>query len=419
MTRHKPVAYGGTPLHLRLSTSLPELTAFVISRLVGQIPAYGSLPAEELAGDVARIIEQTVRGFIEVLRTGALPESAELAEIRESAARRAEEGLPIDVVIGAYHTGAQACFDFVQPAVEPTDLQDVFESHRLLLAYMRATTSAVTAGYLTERQSMFGEEHAAQQTFLATLLDGGAAEEVAGRAGIRLPASYLVMSLAIGKHPDESTDGVDPAVAARRKLRRLRVELDRQSREQVLSMLSIDGGLVLIPYHVTASALSTPDWLWLGSVAAALAKAAGADVVAGVVATDPQDVPAAVRLAGELREVAVVYDKPPGIYRLADLLLEYQLTRPSAARDHLAALLAPAADKPDLLPTLRVFLASGLNRRQTATQLRVHPNTVDYRLRKIATLTGLQVSRHENLLAIRAALSALDAAGAAVDQAHS
>ncbi|WP_312880414.1 PucR family transcriptional regulator [Actinokineospora xionganensis] len=406
MTDHNRIVFGGMPLHLRLSSQLPELTAFVIKRLVDGLDVYNQLPAEELSGDIARIIEQAVRTFLEVLRTGTLPEPVDLAIVRESAARRAEEGLPIDAVIGAYHVGAQACFDFVEPEVQPDDLRSVLEAHRLLSDFLRLTTGAVAAGYLSERQSMFGDEHGARQTLLATLLAGGQSADI---PGARLAESYFVISLSIGKHPDETVAGVDPGIAGRRKLRRLRTELDRRSREPVLSMLSTDGGLVLIPHHLPSASVSKEDWASLDVLATALSKVAGAPVVAGAVAAEPAGVPAAARLAGELRDVALIYAKPVGVYRLADLLLEYQLTRPSPARDHLASLLAPVADRPDLLPTLRVFLDSGLNRRQTATTLRVHPNTVDYRLRKIATLTGLQVARHEDLLSIRAALSALDA----------
>lgn len=410
MEGHKTVVFGGKPLHERLASSLPELTACVLSRLVTLLPVYGRLPAEQLRGELSGIVREAIRVFIDVLRTGVLPERAELAAIREAAVRRAEEGLPIEAVIGAYHLGVQACIDLLEPTVEPGEIGEVFEAHRLLFGYLRLTTGEVSAGYLSERQWMSGDDHGARQTLLAALLEGGPAEEVARRAGMRLPSGYLALSLAVGRHDDEVAVGVDHAVAARRKLRRLRVELDRQSPEPVLSMLSVDGGVVLVPHQRPPAALTEADWAWLRGVVARLGDACGAPVVAGAAAASAHGVPDAVRLAGELREVAGIYDKPAGVYRLDDLLLEYQLTRPSPARDHLAALLRPAADKPDLLPTLRAFLDTGLNRRRTAGRLRVHPNTVDYRLRKIAALTGLQVSRHENLLAIRAALSALDAA---------
>ncbi|MET9433186.1 helix-turn-helix domain-containing protein [Streptomyces sp. NPDC006551] len=90
------------------------------------------------------------------------------------------------------------------------------------------------------------------------------------------------------------------------------------------------------------------------------------------------------------------------------MLLESQLSRPSPARDGLAALLHPLDTRPELLTTLRTFLACSLDRRQAAARLQVHPNTVDYRLRKATDLTGLDVPGRR-LVTLHAALAAHDA----------
>ncbi|HVK23673.1 MAG TPA: helix-turn-helix domain-containing protein [Actinokineospora sp.] len=403
MTSHKPtIEFGGFPVHQKLLSDLPHITRLVLDRLVEDLPVYRSLPAELLTGDVQRIVEAILRAFVTVLRTGELPTQDQLDIVRRSAARRAEEGIPIDAVTGAYFLGSQTCFEHLAQLARPDELADVFAAHRLMISYLRLNTGAVAAGYVGERQAVSGEEHAAKQTLLAALLDGQPIEQAARQAGIEPPATYLVLSLAVGAHPDESRRGVDPMVAARRKLRRLRGELDQRTHGLSLSTLSVDGGLALVP-------AADPDGTWLRAVIADLARAAGAEVTAAVVPAAPADVPAAARLAGELREVITAYGKPPGLYRLGDLLVEYQLSRPSPARDQLATLLEPAAAKPDLLDTLRVYLTTGLNRRRAAAELRVHPNTVDYRLRKITALTGLDVARDQDLMTVRAALSAHDA----------
>jgi len=80
----------------------------------------------------------------------------------------------------------------------------------------------------------------------------------------------------------------------------------------------------------------------------------------------------------------------PGLYGLRDVLLDYQLTRPSDAQAPLAALLDPLDPFPDLLTTLEAYLAQDLDRRRTAASLHVHPNTLDYRLKRIAELSGLE-----------------------------
>ncbi|MGW2547755.1 PucR family transcriptional regulator, partial [Kitasatospora sp. NPDC001574] len=115
------------------------------------------------------------------------------------------------------------------------------------------------------------------------------------------------------------------------------------------------------------------------------------------------------QLGDEVLQVARTVGRPPGLHRLDDLLLEYQLSRPSHARGRLAALLAPLEDGGELLATLRVHLSGGLNRRHTAQVLHLHPNTVDYRLRRIAVLTGLDPARPAHLPRITAAIAARDA----------
>ncbi|MER7251791.1 helix-turn-helix domain-containing protein [Kribbella sp. NPDC000426] len=69
----------------------------------------------------------------------------------------------------------------------------------------------------------------------------------------------------------------------------------------------------------------------------------------------------------------------------------------------------PLADRADLMTTLRSYLGNARNRRQTAADLHVHANTVDYRLRQVGRLTGLDPVQDDQLPRIVAALVAFDA----------
>src|SRR5437870_13739309 len=102
---------GGVPFADRLAGMLPELVSTIIARLVEQLPVYGAMPSEELAGDIASITESSLRIFLDVLRTGEMPTAEQLTAARESAARRADEGVPIDAVLSAYHIGVQVCLE--------------------------------------------------------------------------------------------------------------------------------------------------------------------------------------------------------------------------------------------------------------------------------------------------------------------
>lgn len=396
MTDDKAFRIGGQALADRLTGALPALTRSVIGELVARLTAYRLMPGEELAGDISRVIEQNLRSFVAVLRSKALPTAAEVAFLRESAARRAEEGIPIEVVLTAYHVGIQVTWDKVTADARPGDLADVMAVNALLLRYLELITPAVAAGYLAQQQSISGDEHSARQSLLAALLGGEPARAAADQAGLRLPPSYLVVAFGFGAHPDETSADVDPLVAARRKLRRLRAELERHVREPMLTSLTTDGGLALLPER---------DRPWLDGVVREMARAAAVPVTAGVVVTEPDGVAAAAPCARRILAVARTFGRPPGVYRLDDVVLEYQLSCPSEARDRLAEMLEPLSGKAELLDTLRAYLRLG-DRRTTAAQLHVHPNTVDYRLRRVQALTGLDPTSTADVTLLGAAVVA-------------
>lgn len=64
----------------------------------------------------------------------------------------------------------------------------------------------------------------------------------------------------------------------------------------------------------------------------------------------------------------------------------------------------------DLILTLRTHFASGLVAGTTATRLHVHPNTVGQRLRRIHSLTGMDLSRPDEAMEIAVALTVGDVA---------
>ncbi|MCK2244814.1 MULTISPECIES: helix-turn-helix domain-containing protein [unclassified Crossiella] len=401
----RDLVVGGEALHERFTRQLPALVERVLVEITRRVPAYRQLPAEALAGDINQVIESTLRSFIDILRTRTLPTRGELGFLRESAARRAEEGLPIDVVLTAYHIGVQVLWDSLRPDARPEEIEDVMTVNDLALRYLEVVAPAVGAGYLDARQTMFDDDHSARHTLLSSLLSGIPAEVAAGQAGLRLPPCYLVLALAVGAHPDETGDGVDPVIAGRRKLRRVRAELDRQIRDPVLSTLTAEGGTALLPGPAPVAELTERDWAWLDRVVAGLSRAAGAEITVGAVAAEPAGVAEAATVAGEVLAVARRFGRPPGVHRLRDVLLEYQLSRPSPALDQLAGVLEPLSGNEELVQTLEVFLRAG-GRRAAASELHVHPNTVDYRLRRIAELTGLDATSTKDVGLLKAALAA-------------
>ncbi|MFC6928925.1 PucR family transcriptional regulator [Actinomadura yumaensis] len=205
-----------------------------------------------------------------------------------------------------------------------------------------------------------------------------------------LAPGYLVVLLRLA--PGES----EP----RRTIRRVQSALDAHQQADVLTALTTDGGTVLLPLTPDASAQ-------LPALLARIGEATARPATAAVAAAGALDaVPDAL---GEAEEVAALVhrlDLPPGLYRLDDVLLEYQLTRPGRALTRLAAKLEPLAGNPVLLETARCFVRHGHNRSRTSTELRIHRNTLDYRLGRITKITGLDLADPRGVRLLDAAVTA-------------
>ncbi|MGW4063765.1 PucR family transcriptional regulator [Amycolatopsis sp. NPDC004747] len=405
MTEHKcggDLTLGGQRVHERLTREEPELIARVLERIQAEVADYRRLPVEELAGDIAGITRQAVRAFARSLREDRELDAAELRQVGASAVRRAEEGFPLEAVLTAYHVGAREIFAVGSASSGRADVADLLEVADRVLAFVGTVTGAVTRGYLEELRTKVGQEHTARRTLLSVLVDGGPVDVVARSAGITLPARYLVLNVELGPHADEESPGVDAGIAVRRKLRRFLAAFERFCGDGVLASLDGPGGLVLLPV-----AGRLPDW---DEVLAAAGRAAGVTVLAAAETAAPPEVRAAAAQTGEVLDVLRWFGREPGLYRLDDVLVEYQLTRPGAARDRLAAALDPLDAHPELVETLDTYLALETNRRRTAARLHVHPNTVDYRLRRIRDLTGIDPLSPAGLPRIIAASAARRAA---------
>jgi hypothetical protein len=119
--------------------------------------------------------------------------------------------------------------------------------------------------------------------------------------------------------------------------------------------------------------------------------------------------PAAADEARMILTIARITGRKPGIYSFHDMPLEALLSRSPDLAARLAGIIHPLKGGSDyLLNTLVTYLHLGRRRSETAHQLRIHPNTLDYRLRKIHQLTGLSTTDTYGLQKLAMAIAAWD-----------
>ena len=243
-------------LFARVQARLPALARRMVQTFLEELPIYRLLPREQLDGEITRICAENLRVFFDTLAEDRVPTSEELSEPRASAARRAQERVPLDAVLAAYHIGGRIGWAELVAEATPEETPQLVTAADRVLRYIAVVTGAVATAYLEERQSIHGEERDAARGLAAALLAGQETAALAGRLGVTLAPSYVVLALELGEHGDERAAGVAGAVAARRKVRRLQERLDAAVGAPVLGLLDADGGTVLLPeQHLPSDAL--------------------------------------------------------------------------------------------------------------------------------------------------------------------
>lgn len=381
-----------TGLRKRLARQLPGLVDVAVDKVTNEVPYYRHLPRDQLARDIPEVTRQNLELFVRLLREERLPEPGEIEFMMRSAAARAEERIPLPDVLAAYYAGFRACWEQIGEVADGGDLAGVVEVGSLVLAYLQTVTTAVTDAYVETTTALTGRDREARATLLGRVLEATDEPDDWQAAGL---SHWPVRSVVAFRHPPpRHADQVTVAVEARRRTRAVREALVALTGAETLDDLTSTGGIAVLRGRVDAGDLRT-----------ALGRVLHRRWHAGLaVAAEPERTPEAASAARDCAEVADRLGYPSGVHQLGDLLLEVQVTRPGPARTALRDLLAPLDEHPELLQTLTAYVAEHGRRATAAQRLHVHPNTLDYRLRRIRELTGVDPGDREDGQLARAAL---------------
>ncbi|MCX5409492.1 helix-turn-helix domain-containing protein [Streptomyces sp. NBC_00335] len=384
---------GAAPgLAAALLPRIPEMAAETVARLTADIPAYRLLPDSVLGGDLVANTEAVLKLFFTTVAEGRAPTEAELAAPVAWGAERARDGVPLEAVLRVYPLGARRAWELAVAGPDP--VADPYALVTGLLAFLGEVMPKVAEAYLREQADLDWEQREHGRNLAGVLLAGRPARRAAERYGRTLAERYEVVVLRLPEAPDGATHRI---------LRALRSELD--GNPEVLATFKGEGGVLLVPFGPDGTDGATRRLLARLDTAAELRCTAAA-----AVAEDHAAIPRAQAEASEVLTLAEDLGRPPGLYRLADLAVEYQLVQPGPARDALARVLAPLDDQPHLIATLREFIAAGYRRAEAAEALTVHRNTLTYRLGRIRLLTGHDATDPTGARHLAAALTAYGAA---------
>ncbi|MFD4559313.1 PucR family transcriptional regulator [Streptomyces sp. NPDC058469] len=385
-TSPAPLSPAARALAARCEPRVNELARRMTRTVFERLHGYAELPADVRDVEITATARHGLRRFLRNAAGGEAPRPTEdgLRYFQERAHQRADEGMPLQLLLGTYTTGAHVLWQALTDAARPGEENALTELCGALIASQGRVIGAVTESYLDEQAAIAAERREQRRSLARALLEGrGTADAPAG--------PFLVVHLRFASRDLGGPGGV----AVRRLVRRVQTALDRLFGTEVPALLNGTGGHALVPGRT-----ELPD-----AATAVLREAAGQGLrLAATVAEETGDIPDAARVGTEIVRVATACGHTPGRHHLDDVLLEYHLSRPSAGSDRIAALLAPLADRPDLTATLRTHLEQRQDRRATARVLGLHPNSVDYRLARVTELTGLDLGTPKDAALALAAL---------------
>ncbi|GAB2578743.1 transcriptional regulator [Paractinoplanes abujensis] len=336
--------------------------------------------------DLAGAITPNIRTLLFCVAERRLPAAPELITAAALGERRAIQGVPIEAVVTSWHRAEREVFTWLATVDAPFSPDEHRQVTRDLAAAVDRMTSASTEAYRRARTEVAAhlEQMATDLVSRLTggeLLDPQVIEERAKLIGVAVQGSHRALAV------------------------RGSQLLPREQRVVLDALRPLLHSRTVVGTRDDVAVIVTPD---VPGLIAALTRAARSPgLLIGVGLPRPRF----GEVAGSCREAMAAASAArragtTGVVEFAavaaDVLL---LENPLDAQQVVSNALGPIQARPQLVETLRVYLHSGLSTRATAVALRLHENTVTYRLRQITdalhVATPAALVRADILMALR------------------
>jgi len=384
-----------------LSTLLEDLEILVetaIKAMRAEIPAYGAQD-ERFFVDVRDQVSKHYRAKLCSLLEERDVTLGDIAFVRGGAMRRARAGFALEDYINAFRVGQQVFWDAVLACAGETAVghEAALTLTKPLLRYCDFVSTQAGHAYVEFQQYVMADADRERRDLLEHLLAGqmptrGPLLAAAQAYGLR-PETPMVVAVALPVGP-----GVDPDAAHAASAAITRAGLPESTTLVVVRQAEI----VAVP-SLRASAGTALLCDCLEAVQERLRKegiplAMGISTVAAGVAEMPRaylEARAALESVADAGGVVALPRLSPFDY----LMLRADDTARRLVDPRLRAFLDDDRARGGVLTaTILAFADAELNLREAAEHLRVHPNTAQYRLRRVEERTGRNPRRIEDLL---------------------
>ncbi|MEX2971793.1 helix-turn-helix domain-containing protein [Streptomyces sp. C184] len=355
-------------------TASPRVAASIVTAVRAQVPAYAALDDGRLH-EVRAIAAWALERMLQLWATDGALTPADLRRFRGIAAARAADGRPVQAVLRAYRVAATVLTDEVAACTPAPDAPDAFALVRMALTTLDTLAEEMATAYTATSEDLAADRDRALRLLLDDLIAGrhasvGALTARAARLGSRLPDPYCLLVA-------EPVEADGPAVTQEAAL-------------GLLAALDGDGHTATSLATVRGSRLVL---LLPAAAGGAAAEALGERGLRGcAISGESRDrIAAAYRLAADALDTAPAHAHHPArVLTDGDAqVLALLGGRPAAAPEQISRLILGPLVQPGrghLREALTSYLDAG-SANAAARNLGLHPQSLRYRLRRIAELT--------------------------------
>ena len=365
----------------RLERSSGSLATQAVARMDDELSWFRSMPADRRSW-VTLVAQAGIASLVEWCRNPGRPPRL-TGDVFGAAPRELVRVVALKQTVDLIKVTVDVLEDHVGTVAEPGD-EDAL--HLAVLQYSREVAFATAHIYASFAENRGAWDARLEALVVDALVRGERSEELSGRAAALGWANATPVMVVVGATP---TGGDDPSAAVRRTARALRCEvLVGVHAEQLVVVLGRDEDLEGAAERISDEFGDGP--VVMGPIVDGLGRAGDSATVA---------------LAG-LRAACAWPEAPRPVAAdalLAERALDGDPLARAALHERITGPLQAAGG--EVLETVRAVLNSGGNLEASARAIFVHPNTVRYRLKRAADLTGLSATDPRGSWTLQVALA--------------
>jgi hypothetical protein len=279
----------------------------------------------------------------------------------------------------------------IHEAAGADDSGDLMHMLGWLPANGLAAQNAYTEGFLESQKRLVSVVNRVQALARMLLAGNPAAATAAAGLGFSVASHYLVTVVRVPGLPFDSVDDRRDEIVDL-ILKRYRIPVTWHEPEEFIALLPTDDAHA--PVEERALVLVRD-----------FAAMIGRPCSTGAACGRRQALADSLGAAREVSRVAPVEAVPRRVHVMSDVFVELGVARMPAVEEWLRGFGQKLSAGPDLVATVDAFYQHGMNRLRTAAALHIHPRTLDYRLRRVCELTGLDPGSVRGVRTLSAAVA--------------